>query len=212
MAFPPKSRGFLYWTLLNKHLLPALSNQHNTGESDPETNMYQQPQFHWAEEPFTLPMGVGRLGLSEPVECQNYVMYHGTSRANIVSILRYGFFQSKRGLLGSGVYLSRDLKKASYYPNGHPDNDKVVFRVLVEVGRVITIDNKDHPRRKTWQDPRYGPVFDTAWIPPGCGLVREVDCVWDPNRITILDIIHPQPVPFGYGVIYGYGYPPGYTG
>ena len=152
--------------------------------------MYQQPQFQWVEDNFTLPTGVGGLGLSESAEGQ-IVMYHGTNRANVASIMASGFHRSDDGLLGSGVYLSSDLKKARYYPNGHPEYDKVVFRVLVDVGRVITITNKNHPRGKTWQDCRYGPVFDTAWIPPGCGLVREVDCVWDPNRITILHIIEP---------------------
>ncbi|XP_053194939.1 uncharacterized protein LOC128379346 [Scomber japonicus] len=125
-------------------------------------------------------------------------MYHGTNRANVASIMASGFHRSDDGLLGSGVYLSSDLKKACYYPNGHPEYDKVVIKVLVDVGRVITISDMDHPRRKTWQDPKYGEVFDTAWIPPGCGLVREVDCVRDPNQIMILDIIHPQPVPPGY--------------
>ncbi|KAK1876996.1 putative arabinosyltransferase A, partial [Dissostichus eleginoides] len=50
-----------------------------------------------------------------------------------------------------------------------------------------------HPKQKTWHDDG----FDTAWVPPNCGMVKsglEEDCVWDPSRIKILEIINPKPV------------------
>ncbi|CAK6981721.1 uncharacterized protein LOC128379345 [Scomber scombrus] len=185
--------------------------------------MYQQTQFQWAEDDFTLPEGVGRLGLSAPDVDKEYVMYHGTTRENAVAILRSGFRRSADGMLGPGVYLSRDLNKASRYPINHPDYDKVVIVVSVNVGKVIAINKQDHPLLKTWH--YFG--YDTAWVPPNCGMVPsglEEDCVWDPNQITILRIIQPQPTQPGYRytmqlqpVPPGYGYnmqpqpfPPGY--
>ncbi|XP_044187303.1 grass carp reovirus (GCRV)-induced gene 2e [Thunnus albacares] len=181
--------------------LPALRDQHKTGDSNTETNMYQ-----WAEDDFTLPEGVGQLGLSAPADGKKYVMYHGTTRANAQAILASGFRQSKDGMLGPGVYLSRDLEKASRYPIGHPEHDRVVIKVSVNVGKVIRISYQGHLRQKTWHDPRYGEVYDTAWVPPKCGMVPsglEEDCVWDPNRITIISTIKPRLVQPGYGA-WGY--------
>uniref|UniRef100_A0A3Q3RAV4 PARP catalytic domain-containing protein n=1 Tax=Monopterus albus TaxID=43700 RepID=A0A3Q3RAV4_MONAL len=123
-------------------------------------------KFHWAEDDFDLPAGVTRLGHDEPVSGKRYVMYHGTTRKNADSILTSGFRQSEDGMLGCGVYLSRDLQKASRYPIDHPEYDRVVIRVVVNVGKVIAINRQGHPRQKNWHDSRYGPVYDTAWVPP----------------------------------------------
>uniref|UniRef100_UPI0037E924A1 uncharacterized protein n=1 Tax=Semicossyphus pulcher TaxID=241346 RepID=UPI0037E924A1 len=153
--------------------------------------------YRWAEDDFDLPYGVGRLGLSEPQSCRKYVMYHGTTRRAAQAIEATGFCRSADGMLGSGIYLSRDLEKASRYPIDHPDYDKVVIKVVVNVGKVIAINRQGHPRQKTWHDSRYGAVYDTAWVPPGCGMVRsglEENCVWDPNRIQIIKFINPLPV------------------
>ncbi|XP_033999495.1 uncharacterized protein LOC117493174 [Trematomus bernacchii] len=160
-----------------------------TKGSDTDTNM----QYSWAEDDFDVPSGVGRLGLSAPVDNRKYIMYHGTTRAIAQSILAKGFRQSPDGMLGCGVYLSRDLLKASHYPINHPEHDRAVIKVLVNVGRVIAINRQRHPNQKTWHD--LG--FDTAWVPPNCGMVKsgfEEDCVWDPSRIKILKIIDPKPV------------------
>ncbi|XP_035510182.1 uncharacterized protein LOC118322578 [Morone saxatilis] len=149
--------------------------------------------YQWAEDDFDLPDGVLRLGLSEPVSSQKYVMYHGTTRQNARSILASGFSQSADGMLGRGVYLSRDLNKASRYPINHPEFDRVVIKVVVNVGKVIAIDCQRHPLQKTWHSHGY----DTAWVPPNCGMVKsglEENCVWDPNRIKILCTINPRPV------------------
>ncbi|KAM9345993.1 uncharacterized protein ABDE67_012596 [Symphorus nematophorus] len=161
-------------------------------------------QYQWAEDDFDLPYGVPRLGASEPVSGQRYVMYHGTTRKSAQTIVATGFHQSEDGMLGRGVYLSRDLQKASRYPIRHPESDKVVIKVMVNVGKVIAIKYQGHPRQKTWHDHGY----DTAWVPPMCGMVKsglEEDCVWDPNRIQIISTINPQPAPpcSGYGA-WGY--------
>lgn len=59
-------------------------------------------------------------------------MYHGTSPSNADSIEHSGFRLSSDGMLGRGVYLSRDFSKARAY-------GAVVLRVSVKVGRVCTI-------------------------------------------------------------------------
>uniref|UniRef100_A0A3Q3LXD9 PARP catalytic domain-containing protein n=1 Tax=Labrus bergylta TaxID=56723 RepID=A0A3Q3LXD9_9LABR len=149
-------------------------------------------QYQWAEDDGGLPYGVTQLGLSQPVSGKRYVMYHGTTRQAAQSIQATSFCRSTDGMLGPGVYLSRDLAKASRYPIRHPEYDRVVIKVVVNVGRVIAINCQGHPRQKTWHDSRYGEVFDTAWVPPNCGMVPsglEEDCVWDPSRINIIKII-----------------------
>lgn len=160
--------------------------------------------YQWAEDDFDVPYGVGRLGLSQPGCNKEYVMYHGTTSRSAQAIREKGFRQSEDGMLGRGVYLSRDLKKASRYPIDHPESDRVVIKVLVNVGKVIAINYQGHPYQKTWHS--YG--YDTAWVPPKCGMTKsglEEDCVWNPNRIKILKCIKPQPVQtfFAYGA-HGY--------
>uniref|UniRef100_A0A8C6UIP1 Grass carp reovirus (GCRV)-induced gene 2e n=1 Tax=Neogobius melanostomus TaxID=47308 RepID=A0A8C6UIP1_9GOBI len=123
---------------------------------------------------------------------QYFVMYHGTTQMNAQSILRNGFRRSTDGMLGPGVYLSRDLEKARRYPFGHPESDKVVLKVKVRVGKVKAIRSVDHPLRKTWHEHGY----NTAWVPPKCGMVLsglEENCVWDPRRIEVLELIRPLP-------------------
>ncbi|ROL47589.1 hypothetical protein DPX16_13304 [Anabarilius grahami] len=127
----------------------------------------------------------------EPAEGKVYRMYHGTSREAAQKIKVSGFRQSSKGMLGPGVYLSRDLEKASRYPLELHESQRVVLRVRVNVGRVKKIDRQNHPMQKTWHDHGY----DTAWCPPNCGMVSsglEEDCVWDPRRITVIDEIRPN--------------------
>ncbi|CAL1595528.1 unnamed protein product [Knipowitschia caucasica] len=147
--------------------------------------------YRWAENDFSLPPGVVRLGADAPVSGNEYIMYHGTDSNSSMLIQRSGFKRSKDGMLGPGVYLSRDLQKASRYPIGLPDKDKVVIRVRVNVGKVIAINYQQHPQRLTW----HADGYDTAWVPPNCGMVPsglEEDCVWDPARIKVLNIFSPQ--------------------
>ena len=129
----------------------------------------------------------------EPVEHQAYVMYHGTTTQIGQTIWASGFQQSKDGMLGKGVYVTRDIRKAIKYPidDDMPDSNRVVLKVKVEVGKVKVIDRQGHPMQKTWHS--HG--FDTAWLPPNApsvGMVnsgQEEDCVYDPNRIKRLAIL-----------------------
>ncbi|XP_032905420.1 uncharacterized protein LOC116991159 [Amblyraja radiata] len=126
-----------------------------------------------------------------PVEGKIYVMYHGTSAASAQAICKSGFRQSKGGMLGPGVYVSRDVQKASRYPLDIDPSQKIVLKLRVNVGKVKMIDNQGHPLRMTWHDHGY----DTAWCPPNCGMVPsglEEDCVWDPKRIKVIDAFRPK--------------------
>lgn len=157
--------------------------------------------WRWVEDDGDLPAGVQVLG-PEPISGNTYKMYHGTSRRCAQSILSQGFRQSAEGMLGPGVYLSRSLEKASRYPINHPESDRVVIKVRVNVGKVIVIDHQHHRMQKIWHN--YG--YDTAWVPPNCGMVPsglEENCVWDPSRVTIMGTIEPQSNRETYGSGWG---------
>uniref|UniRef100_A0A8C5MVD7 PARP catalytic domain-containing protein n=1 Tax=Leptobrachium leishanense TaxID=445787 RepID=A0A8C5MVD7_9ANUR len=127
------------------------------------------------------------LSNDRPVDGKIYTMYHGTTLAAAKNIINEGFKQSIDGMLGRGVYVSRDIKKASRYPL-RDRSDQVILKVRVNVGKVMKIDDQGHPLQKTWHNHGY----DTAWVPPNCGMVpsgREEDCVWDPNRIQVTDVV-----------------------
>ncbi|KAJ1105686.1 hypothetical protein NDU88_003091 [Pleurodeles waltl] len=119
---------------------------------------------------------------------KEYVMYHGTSVNAAFSIIRNGFKPSKDGMLGPGVYVSRDIRKAQGYPANIPPHERVILKVKVRVGKVKKIDRQGHPLQRTWH--LYG--YDTAWVPPNCGMVPsglQENCIWDPKRIKILDVV-----------------------
>ncbi|KAJ8275637.1 hypothetical protein COCON_G00073890 [Conger conger] len=129
---------------------------------------------------------------SEPTNNSCYTMYHGTSKEAAENIMRNGFTPSKDGMLGRGVYLSRDIKKASRYPLNVAEGDRRVLVLKVNVGKVKKIDHQGHPLQKTWHDAGY----NTAWVPPNCGMVPsglEEDCIWNPCRIKVIRVIEPEP-------------------
>ncbi|KAM8723399.1 uncharacterized protein AB9X84_003385 [Acanthopagrus schlegelii] len=143
-------------------------------------------QYEWVDDDSDVPPGVSNLGSSQPEEGRQYVMYYGTTRQNAEAISASGFHQSADGMLGPGVYLRGDLQKASLHPAAIPESDRAVIKVVVDVGKVIAINCQNHPDQKTWHD--HG--NDTAWMKSGL----EEMCVWDPNRIQIINIINPLPV------------------
>lgn len=105
-------------------------------------------------------------------------MYHGTSSANAASITASGFRPSSDGMLGAGVYLSADRSKAAQYGN-------TVLEVEVRIGKTKKIDCQNHPMQTSWHQHGY----DSAWVPPGCGMVRSnrtETCVFDPKRIRVV--------------------------
>jgi hypothetical protein len=116
-------------------------------------------------------------------------MYHGTDLASAIQIKQagvHGLKPSSSGMLGAGVYCSRELKKAQAYAPRLQPGPGVVFLLRVRPGKVKAIRNIPDPLQKTWHQAGY----DTAWVPPGCvnasGL--EEDCVWDPQRVKIVGV------------------------
>ena len=120
---------------------------------------------------------------------QIYVMYHGTKSLEVAALIeQQGFKPSPGGLLGPGLYVSRNMKKAEQYTG----SDGVIFEVLVKVGRVCHIKDHEVPvpaqglplapgasrtmvaakdlvpgewsREAPWHDAGY----DTAWVPEDC--------------------------------------------
>lgn len=129
--------------------------------------------------------------MAEPV----LIMFHGTTLANAFKIKREGFVPSSGGMLGPGVYVSRSFKKALAYPKRlRPNEERVILKLRVQVGKVIKIHKQGHPLQYTW----HKAGFDTAWVPPRCGMVPsglEEDCVWDPRRIEVLLILFKDGTP-----------------
>ncbi|CAJ1068545.1 uncharacterized protein LOC121509868 [Xyrichtys novacula] len=135
------------------------------------------------------------LGASQaPKDRGVYTMYHGTSLTNARNIIPNGFQQSSGGMLGNGVYVSRDKRKAERYPLKSNPSDRVVLELRVRVGRVKRIDQDNHPMQYTWSTQGY----DTAWVPPNCGMKAvpsglEEDCVFDPKRVDVVGIAKAPP-------------------
>mmetsp|Transcript_40250 Transcript_40250/g.116361 ORF Transcript_40250/g.116361 Transcript_40250/m.116361 type:complete len:126 (-) Transcript_40250:55-432(-) len=110
-----------------------------------------------------------------------FTMYHGTTADRARSINANGFQRSKDGMLGAGVYLTRDINKARGYGDG------TIITVSVAVGKVKKIDRQGHPLQKSWHNHGY----DSAWVPPDSGMVLSgltETCIYDPSRIHIVGI------------------------
>ena len=122
-----------------------------------------------------------------------YMMYHGTTPERAALIEQGGFKASTQGLLGPGVYVSRDVRQSRMYGS-------TILEVRVRVGRVCRADR--HPEliprgygtEAPWHDVG---GYDTAWVPPdcpatifeGCELfdgVGEEFCVWEACRVSVL--------------------------
>ena len=133
--------------------------------------------------------GVELKSSQKPQNRGVYNMYHGTSIASARLIIASGFKPSTKGMLGPGVYVSRDISKASDYPLLCLPFNRVVLKLRVRPGRVKRIDQDNHPLQYTWHSQGY----DTAWVPPKCGMKsvpsgREEDCVFDPKRVEVVGI------------------------
>ena len=120
-------------------------------------------------------------------------MYHGTSLESAALIEQKGFKPSTGGLLGPGVYVSRNMQKAQQYRG----SGGVILEVLVRVGLVCDI--KPHtvpvPVGEKWkalresnvnavqtmvlakdlvaegwthESPWHDAGYDTAWVPADC--------------------------------------------
>lgn len=125
----------------------------------------------------------------KPKDEKVYTMYHGTYLKHVQRIITSGFQRSSDGMLGPGVYVSRNIDKAKCYPLNADKKEAVVLKLKVRVGKVKKIDVDNHPLQKSWHQNGY----DSCWVPPNSGITaiksgREEDCVWDPARIVVVDV------------------------
>ena len=110
---------------------------------------------------------------------QIFVMYHATKSHNVASILKNGLKPSTGGLLGPGIYVSRDINKTRAYGG-------VCFKLLVYTGKTVTVDAADN--QGSWRS-----SFDSAYLPPNNRVVksrREETCVKSSDQVKILGIAY----------------------
>lgn len=143
----------------------------------------------WRVKDSELFLHYGELRLDQkPKKRGIYTMYHGTSVANARLIIANGFKQSEGGMLGKGVYVTRDIMKACLYPKHSKYSDRVVLKLHVHVGRVKCICKDNDLKQTTWSK-----HYDSAWVPPNCGMKAvpsglQENCVFDPKRVTVVGI------------------------
>lgn len=112
-------------------------------------------------------------------------MFHGTSKQAAAQIMHEGFTPSTNGMLGPGVYLSRDVSKAAQYGPGQHGPNGCILVVLVKCGWVHAISDPNQ-RNSSWQN---STRFNTAWVRPGVQPSGEEDCVKNPFRCKVIQLI-----------------------
>ena len=108
-----------------------------------------------------------------------YVMYHATKKENVSSILADGFRESTGGMLGPGLYVSRDIDKTRAYGD-------VCFKLLVYIG--ITKLMAEVDTSGDWRSHHH-----SAYLPPNNDVVpskREETCLKSAKQARILGIAY----------------------
>lgn len=110
--------------------------------------------------------------------------YHGTpALENVLAIQRGGFDVGRSGanagqMLGAGVYVTTSLEKAMNYAR----EGGAVFRLEVDLGRCAKLGTTGGLR--AWHA-----QYDSAWAPRGLIGEREENCVQDPRRVRVRDVL-----------------------
>ena len=89
---------------------------------------------------------------------QFFVMYHATEPYRVSSILDNGFKESTGGMLGPGLYVSRDIDKTRSYGD-------VCFKLLVYTGKTRSVTAADESG--SWRS-----QYDSAYLPPNNDVVK----------------------------------------
>ena len=109
-----------------------------------------------------------------------YVMFHGTKPKNVASILRNGFNPSgPHKMLGSGIYVSKDVRKAAPYGS-------VTLKLLVYTGNVRKITSQRDPSRTSWRNDH-----GSGWVPRDCGMVgsgREENAIKSKRQVRVVGV------------------------
>jgi len=129
------------------------------------------------------------------------VFYHGTSLEAILAIQESGFRVDLAGtnagaMLGPGVYVTTTLEKALNYAKRDDPSLRTygiephpaaggVLKLEVDLGRCYTVRSSSRSECTDWVS--WG--YDSAWAAEGVIGVLEENCVLDPRRIRITDVI-----------------------
>lgn len=137
---------------------------------------------------YTLHHGVLKTK-QKPHKRGTYTMYHGTTAASARLIIANGFKQSQGGLLGKGVYVTRDILKACNYPKNSKLSERVVLELRVRLGKCKEICHDKDPLLTTWSQKGY----HSAWVPPDSKMAAvpsglQENCVFDPKRVEVVGI------------------------
>lgn len=115
--------------------------------------------------------------------------YHGTSLHAILDIQKSGFDVTLSGTnagasLGPGVYITTSLEKALNYAKRNCAAGGVLT-LEVDLGRCYKVCSNERSERIAWASLGY----DSAWAATGVIGEREENCVRDPARIRITDVV-----------------------
>ena len=111
--------------------------------------------------------------------------WHGTDYDSAMDIKVNGFKVSIDGLLGKGVYISRDITKAMEFAKSKLK--PTLIKLKVKNGKMINIGEHQNFQKK-WHD-----NFDIAYVPENSMTRREEYCIKDPKMIIIEEIIENPP-------------------
>ena len=111
--------------------------------------------------------------------------WHGTDFDSAMNIKVDGFKVSIDGLLGKGVYISRDITKAMEFAKSKLR--PTLIKLKVKNGKIINIGEHQDFKKRWHSD------FDIAYIPENTMTRREEYCIKDPKMITIEEIIENPP-------------------
>ena len=120
--------------------------------------------------------------------------YHGTSLEAILAIQESGFRVELSGsnagaALGPGIYVTTTLLKALTYAQGTASKPNPagggVLMLEIDLGRCYHVRSSSQAQRTSWiaQD------FDSAWAAEGVIGEREENCVRDPARIRVTNVV-----------------------
>ena len=119
---------------------------------------------------------------NSPSDHHRYIMYHGTTKMAAVSILLRGFQRSQEGLLGPGIYCTRDIRKAHNYGS-------TILKLVVDVGAIYPVLHLDDPLRTEWKEHGFDSAFAAEnshlkmfQVKNGC---FEEFCVWSPRKVRV---------------------------
>mmetsp|Transcript_6960 Transcript_6960/g.10372 ORF Transcript_6960/g.10372 Transcript_6960/m.10372 type:complete len:288 (+) Transcript_6960:61-924(+) len=127
------------------------------------------------------------LMLRGKLDSDEFIMFHGTSRAAWLDIAENGFRRShhETSALGEGVYLTKSAFKAMDF--ARKDEGRMIV-VRVKLGRMYRVRSPNDPNIKKWQKGGY----HSAWAEGGEDVFRRHEvCVADPNRISIIEAKKP---------------------